>query len=390
MSDLSMRRWTTEIWAACALCFIALTLLAQRPHTTVADAPASGPMVVKGRLSGPEGRRTPSGASAVGWRSWVHVKVVGEAGMWFPDHDVCIQQNLDNLAVSDGRATLVIAPELFGPMLVRPPWVDRSLGPDRALQAPDVVPLGDVAAAATPTRLTREQRSWACPKFESAGGISYYHEQPLRRGIEVFVSGCRVGEELLPCGDHSDAVSTRPAKIGIDVTAWGGLGRTVVWIILALFGLGLYARARGWQWTAAKAGFAPSSGPYRTQVEPVGDASGPGESAPTPEPVSKLVAPKAGLSVLLSGPAVGLWILGIDGFLKRSWTLALASSVFIGIAVAAVHLWRWWRAPLAEDRRRLLAAAIAALVAGVASYFITLALGVLVAMFMFPLGAYPR
>ena len=383
----SMTRWATEIWAACALCFVILTLQTKRPFTTVADAPQSGPMVVKGRLIGPEDRRAPSGLPAVGWRGWVHVRPARGAGP-SPNLDVCVQQNLADLAVSDGRATLKIAPELFGSMLVRSTWVDRSRGPDRGLQGPRVARLANIAEGTSPTVTPREP-GWACPTSEASGGIREYREQRVRQGIEVFVSGCRVGHELLPCGGHHDEVSTNPARIGVDIVAWGGWGRAATWVALAISGLVLLARARG-RGRAATAGeraqfVTETLGPYRAPTESL-------LPPPSPEAVPNRVpaALWAGLFVVLVGPAFGLAILMMDDFTSWSWAIALYTGPVVGLAAALYCLWLSWRAPLREHRRGFIVAMVMAIVGGAAAWLITSVVGMILELMQHPLGWYHR
>jgi hypothetical protein len=370
-----MRRWATEIWAACALCFIALTLLAQRPVASVADAPASGPMVVKGRLVGPEGRRAPSGGPAIGWRSWVHMTLPGEGG---DEQDSCVRQELTGLRVSDGVRSLRIAQGVFG----------SGERPSRERGLPDAVPLGDIADPPESTMVRPEERHRSCGGSGGPGErqIYDYREQRLKEGIEVFVSGCRVGMELVACGDGHDQVSTRPVKLGVDIKAWGNEDRRFAFLFLVVLGLvalavdpDLHARGGEGAQRASKV-----SGPYRSPTRSPAPAHEDQRIA-----MHVRVAVGASLSVVVVGPLLGAVILTV-GDRKIHWHSPV---LHVGTVVALVAmmrcLWLWWSAP-PRERRWLGFAMLAAVLGGVASYPMTYVLGAILSLFAHPLGGYHR
>jgi hypothetical protein len=101
-------------------------------------------------------------------------------------------------------------------------------------------------------------------------------------------------------------------------------------------------------------------------------------------PVRVLAVVCVGWSVVLAGPLLGGAILWVADFSERSWHQAPWAGPILGGVATLLCVLVGWTAPQRAARRALVAGAIAAIAGGVASFFITLAVGVFLALISHP------
>jgi hypothetical protein len=222
-----MRWWHILLgWLAVVVGVMTLTAVGcQRPIVDVSRAPASGPMVVHGQLAADVTAVAPSGASGAAWEAWVKQK---------SPHGVtqlaCADRDASHLSLADGGKALRVDETFFT-------WESpEGIWPGPAI---DVRPRPGHPAMMPPAFAKK------CPPMGDNPGP--YVEVVVPAGADVFVSGCREADRLIPCHDGADSISsTAPLPIlgARRRHAWGPAMLAVALASVAAMGAWLFVRGK--------------------------------------------------------------------------------------------------------------------------------------------------
>jgi hypothetical protein len=165
-----------------------------RPVVDVQRAPASGPMVVRGQLAADVTAIAPSGASGAAWEAWV--KDVSPHGL---SRLACANRDASHLLLAGGGKTLHVDETFLN--------YDRHEGIGTG-------PIIDVRPRPNSPTTAPSAFAAQCPPV--GGNLGPYVEVVLPVGAQVFVSGCRELDRLVPCHDGADAISSalQPPTLG--------------------------------------------------------------------------------------------------------------------------------------------------------------------------------